>query len=319
MSNIQRYQPTQVASSTLAVDHVTGLPRDVFPGQYTDKERGMIMAICERYGFDPLLKEVELLHGQIFVTAKGINRISTSDPTFNGVEVEIVHQDWTKGKEFFVVKARVWKKGCDHPIEDIADSDGSKMKGGNLFRHTITRAKARAMRTAFSIPFCSKEELTDDDQQGMTALEPASEPEPVRKQIAEPEDRNRAMKRIHAGGRDLGLTHDEIRTITGAVSLLELSAEQLDAWADAIRDLSEADVAAMNAMKRAATPEELQAAWKALSKHGKTTLVNAKDAAKVRIGRYIQAVEPEVASLLKQHSAHLYESMTPSSDRPIDP
>lgn len=149
------------AGYTMPVDPVTGVSVDVFPQNYGPKERSIVMAVCERYGLDPIAREVEILHGQIYVTAKGINRIATQDPAFNGVTVEIIEQDWKKG--WFVVKAQAWRKGCDHPVEEYADSDGSKMRGGNKFRHTVTRAKARAMRAAFAIPFVAREELADRD------------------------------------------------------------------------------------------------------------------------------------------------------------
>lgn len=260
---VQPYKKGAVSSpKSLPVDHVTGLPRDVFPGDYSEKERAMIMAICERYGFDPLLKEVELLHGQIFVTAKGIARVATDNPTFNGIEVEIIHQDWTKGKEFFVVKARVWKKGCEHPIEDIADSDGSKMKGGNLFRHTITRAKARAMRTAFAIPFCSTEELADEDR-------PVVVPQvPQVKRAADPlpsdQDQDRHRRRFFTVANEKGLTEAQQRALLGVASRKDATPERFLECAQALEAWGQTERELVLACLEAPTVEEMRDLYRSL-------------------------------------------------------
>lgn len=157
----QRTTPQNGASSRPMGDHRTPYPLDVLPERYTRDEREMVLQVCEKYGFDPLGQEVMIMHGQVYVTAKGINRVATRDPAFDGIEVEIIEANWKN--DWFLIKAKAWRKGCSHPVEEYADSDGSNLRGGNLFRHTITRAKARAQRAAFAIPFCSREELADED------------------------------------------------------------------------------------------------------------------------------------------------------------
>lgn len=135
---------------------------DLWDERYSEKEREMLMLVAQQYGLDPMTGEVMILHGKIYVTASGLQKLAVHDPAYDGCEIELIETDWANN--FFVVKARVWKKDCSHPFEDFGDADPStsRMRGHALFRHAITRARARAMRSAFAIPFCSLEELDDE-------------------------------------------------------------------------------------------------------------------------------------------------------------
>jgi hypothetical protein len=130
-----------------------------------EKEREMLKVVALQYGLDPLTREVMILDDKIYITAAGLQKIALRDPEYDGCEVDIIQAEWEKA--FFVIKARVWKKSCAHPFEDYGDADPStsKLKGHSLFRHAITRARARAMRSAFAIPFCAIEELDDEQRQ----------------------------------------------------------------------------------------------------------------------------------------------------------
>ncbi len=135
---------------------------ELWDSHYTPKEIETLKIVAKQYGLDPLAREVIMIDGNIYVTAAGLQRLALRDPDYDGCEIELVHTDWEKN--FFVVKARVWKKGCSRPFEDYGDADPttSRLKGHALFRHAITRARARAMRSAFAIPFCTVEELDDE-------------------------------------------------------------------------------------------------------------------------------------------------------------
>ncbi len=135
---------------------------ELWGAHYTAKEIEMLKIVAKQYGLDPLAREVIIIKGNIYVTAAGLQKLALRDPDYDGCEIELVHTDWENN--FFVVKARVWKKGCSRPFEDYGDADPSTsgLRGHALFRHAITRARARAMRSAFAIPFCTLEELDDD-------------------------------------------------------------------------------------------------------------------------------------------------------------
>gem|GEM_PF-2217259 len=129
-----------------------------------EKERETLKLVAIQYGLDPLTREVMMLNGQVYVTAAGLQKLALRDPEYDGCEVDIIEAQWDR--DFFVVKARVWKKACSHPFEDYGDADPStsKLKGHALFRHAVTRARARAMRSAFAVPFCALEELDDEQR-----------------------------------------------------------------------------------------------------------------------------------------------------------
>lgn len=132
---------------------------DLWDGRLSSRDREVLTQIAEKYALDPLTGEVMMLRGKVYITAAGLQKLAVRDPNYEGCEIEIVQADWEKN--FYVIKARVWKKGCSHPFEDFGDADPStsSLRGRALFRHAITRARARAMRSAFAIPFCSVEEL----------------------------------------------------------------------------------------------------------------------------------------------------------------
>lgn len=135
---------------------------DLWDERYSDKDREKLMVVAQAHGLDPMTREVIVIKGNIYVTAAGLQKLALNDPTYDGCEVELVQTDWKNN--FFVIKARVWKKDCAHPFEDYGDADPttSNLRGHALFRHAITRARARALRSAFAIPFCSVEELDDE-------------------------------------------------------------------------------------------------------------------------------------------------------------
>lgn len=231
-----------------------------------------LLWVADRYGFDPVADEVIMLHGRPYITASGLNRVANRSRDFNGIEVEIVHQNWQTN--FFVVKAKVWKKGCEMPFEDFGEASPStsKMKGQCIFRHAVTRAKARAIRAAFSIPFCSVEELDDklapapQRQQPPTPLNLAKPqvqvqqmPRPhkqetptlelvapvgmddkeaaevARKSLALAGDRNSLLRKIHAVGKDLGLGHNDLTCMAQVQSMNDMSEQHLEKYANDLR------------------------------------------------------------------------------------
>ena len=142
----------------------TTIHPELWDDHYTEKEKQLLTAVSQRYGLDPLAREVMMLDGNVYVTAAGIKRLAIQDPDYDGCEIEIIERNWETNQ--FLVKAKVWKKDCSRPFEDFGDAspENSRMKGGALLRHAITRARARAMRSAFSIPFCSVEELDSEQR-----------------------------------------------------------------------------------------------------------------------------------------------------------
>ena len=171
-----------------------------------------INEISKEMGLDPRMGYLMELHGNVYIKASGLQEIANQSGEFNGCQVDIVREDWESGHEFFIIKARVYKKGCDQPFEDFADSYGSNLKGGNKFRHTITRAKARALRTAFSVPFCSVEEL-DDDLRFKKRNPSAPKSNWVEPRAEDQDEWKRASKRFFAIVDSLSIPQEEAKSI----------------------------------------------------------------------------------------------------------
>lgn len=158
----------------------SNLRPDLWDGKLNSRDREVLTLMAEQYELDPLTGDLMMLRGKVYITAAGLQKLAVRDPSYEGCEIEIVQADWEKN--FYVIKARVWKKGCSHPFEDFGDADPStsSLRGRVLFRHAITRARARAMRSAFAIPFCSVEEL-DDEGRNMVGHPKKENPPPVPK------------------------------------------------------------------------------------------------------------------------------------------
>ncbi len=146
----------------------------------SDRDFEVLKTISAQYQLDPLTGEIQMLRGKVYISAAGLQVLACRHPDYEGCEIEIVHSDWEKN--FYVVKAKVWKKGCAHPFEDFGDADPStsQMKGRALFRHAITRARSRAIRSAFAVPFCSVEEMDAKGVEQMQVVreKPAPKTEP---------------------------------------------------------------------------------------------------------------------------------------------
>lgn len=170
MSNIQKYSDNnQVAT----IDPISGLPESHF-GIGSKRDLNLIVEVSKRYGLDPANKEVGILHGQIYIQAKGLGRIALNNTAFDGCSIDIIKEDWDRGE--FVVKASVYLKGCSQPVTDYGSSYSSQMNGNhNRLSHAITRARTRAYRAAFAIPFPEMEEVQPTQQ---PAQQPAQQPLP---------------------------------------------------------------------------------------------------------------------------------------------
>lgn len=203
----------------------------------------------EFYGFSPLANEVQVLQGKIYISAAGMHRIARESGDLNGIEVELIEVD--RDRHFYVAKARVWKKGCERPFEDFADSDGSKMQGGAKLRHAVTRAKARALRSAFAIPFCSLEEMADADiergrRQQTSRPHPRQQQRP--RQAARKAQQEATEADMHPGNLwtaanrylrgvcgETGVTEDEMLFLLGCDSTKKASAPQMRQLADVLK------------------------------------------------------------------------------------
>jgi hypothetical protein len=72
----------------------------------------LALLICRQYGFDPILKHVVLISGQVYVTRDGLLHIAHASGQFNGIEVGLTQMhdgEWA-------ATATVYRKDMTRPI-----------------------------------------------------------------------------------------------------------------------------------------------------------------------------------------------------------
>lgn len=161
------------------VDSLFHKSRPLIPGSINDKTAWNLCDLCVRYGLDPVSGDVAWLSGGVpYVTFRGMTRIAHNTGLFQGVTVDVIHMDNESGH--YLVKAMVYKAGCEYPFEDIGDSETSNKQVGKMGKIKIatTRAKCRALRSAFPVALPvdgdSEEEMKDlFERAGVTAHQPA--------------------------------------------------------------------------------------------------------------------------------------------------
>lgn len=121
------------------------------------KTQALVMT-CARYGLDPLLKHAVLIQGSLYVTRDGLLHVAHSSGKFDGIEVEVLADSSTH----FVARATVWRKDMSHPFV----YQGRYPKSGQMAKHGPEMAEkvaeCRALRRAFSIALCSREETWEE-------------------------------------------------------------------------------------------------------------------------------------------------------------
>lgn len=274
------------------------------------REIDLLISVAREYGLSPVLKEITLLRGNVLITAAGLQKIAVSHPDYDGLEINYIVTDWEN--DFYVIEAQVYKKGCAHPFVDCGDADKntSQMKGRALFRHAITRARSRAIKTAFGIPLLTLEELADDDikKEKHHPREVAQRPLNLPSHRAERsrDDHPTTMEldapktgqaprtplpgeaipvrkskdpnaHYHATCEDLGFSPDERRWLLGYPSTIKASDQEKDALAYALKEWDEQEVEAARTFVNSESLDDLRANFGKLTSRQKTALAQSKD------------------------------------------
>lgn len=140
------------------------LLRDLIMRDASPTQVELVMNICERYGFDPLLKHVVLIGGNLYVTRDGLIHNAHQSGEFDGIEVEAEPDPNAAGK--WIATATVWRKGYGHPFRYSALQTEHEKKtpswGQAPRAMTIKCAEVMALRRAFDISLGSVEEMGFD-------------------------------------------------------------------------------------------------------------------------------------------------------------
>jgi hypothetical protein len=143
--------------ATVNIDHAAVL-RAVNLNASDPKAQALLL-ICDRYGLDPLLKHVVLIQGSIYVTRDGLLAVAHRSGQLDGIVVDEQGSDQTH----HVATVSVYRKDMRHPFKYVGrypKSGGNKAYGPEM---AVKCAEVMALRRAFNVSLCAREELWDKE------------------------------------------------------------------------------------------------------------------------------------------------------------
>jgi hypothetical protein len=166
----------------------------------------LLFGICDRYGFDPMLKHVILIQQGMYVTRDGMLQYAHRTGLFDGMEEVEKAQD--KAGKWHVTVA-VYRKGCARPFVTTAyqvehENDKSTPWQKSPYRMTYKCAAVAALRMAFPVELGGAEEVGYDgvsartnigtatiiDAEVVAAEPPSDAPAPAKLKVEDwPDDR----------------------------------------------------------------------------------------------------------------------------------
>lgn len=252
--------PNEVkAKATFFLEHAKGgspaFPRDLTPIQASELAR-----VALAYGLDPILGELTIYQGRIYVGIDGRTRKANEHPAYDGLECVPASDAERKGfrcsEDEHLWIARVWRKDRKVPFVGYGRAGGagdrnpvSKTYGQEMAQK---RAKHRALRDAFSIPLPGDEE--HDDWRPSQRVDYAPEVNYSTGEIIDAEavevsdgPTREQLASIHIHTKALGWEDDAYRELLreafGVESSTELSEGQASALLESIGAIGEAESA----------------------------------------------------------------------------
>ncbi|MCM8804230.1 MAG: hypothetical protein NC833_03130 [Candidatus Omnitrophica bacterium] len=149
----------------------------LWTGKLTPAEQSAVNLITTMYSLDPILKQIVVLGGNIYITSGGLKVIANrnKETAIDGIQVipateqerknyGCINNDPSKDEYQHLFKAIVYKKGCSQPFIEWGEADKGNVKLFNADFKSIadmakTRAVNRALRNAYDIAFTSIEEI----------------------------------------------------------------------------------------------------------------------------------------------------------------
>jgi hypothetical protein len=126
-----------------------------------DPNTQALVLTCQRYNLDPLLKHAVLIQKALYVTRDGLIHIAHTSGAFDGIEVEMLEETTTH----YIARAKVWRKDMSRPFVyqgryPKAGRGGPGAQYGPEMAEKV--AECRALRRAFAIGLCSREETWEE-------------------------------------------------------------------------------------------------------------------------------------------------------------
>lgn len=149
------------------------LTRDLILKSATPGQLRLVLGICNRYGFDPLLKHVVIVSNNIYVTRDGLLHLAHASGQFDGIEVALAQMpdgEWS-------ATATVYRKDMSRPIRyttferEHKPTNPGQSAWGKYPRAMLAKtAEVAALRRAFDVSLGTAEEIGYDGANGRTSL-----------------------------------------------------------------------------------------------------------------------------------------------------
>ena len=150
-----------------------------FPQDLTLGEKKLLAQVAITYGLDPLMGEISIYQGRVFISIDGRYRKAQETNELDGIKTRPAtkqdREDWGIPEGDYFFHADVWRKGASHPFEGWGRVRASETKPGstrqgdntsmfkpiqsNPQRMAEKRAEAQGLRKAFHIPLPSIEDI----------------------------------------------------------------------------------------------------------------------------------------------------------------
>lgn len=139
------------------------LLRDLVMKDATPQQVQLLVHVCDRYGFDPLLKHVVLIKGTLYVTRDGLLDNAHRSGRFDGINVTAERD----GDGKWSATATVYVKDMRHPVAYTAyqpEHEGNTPAWQKSPRAmTVKCAEVMALKRAFNVSLGTAEEMGHDD------------------------------------------------------------------------------------------------------------------------------------------------------------
>jgi hypothetical protein len=248
--------PGEVKSqATFFLEHAKAgspaFPRDLTPIQASELAR-----VALAYGLDPVMGELTIYQGKIYIGIDGRVRKANEHPAFKGMEcvpaTDAERKAFRCSEDEYLWIARVWRRDRDVPAVGYGRASGandrnpvSKQYGQEMAQK---RAKHRALRDAFSISLPGAEEA-DNWQPPTGEHVNYSTGEIIDAESIEVSDgpTREQLASIHIHTKALGWTDEQYRELLrdafGVESSKDLSEGQASALLESIEAIGEAESA----------------------------------------------------------------------------
>ena len=109
-----------------------------FPQELTAPQRKVIAKIAIEYGLDPLMGELLIMHGTLYVPLSARLRKAQETGRFDGINTRPATPEEIEGRKYtnddYLWVAEVWVKGSSHPFIGFG---GVKKKEFSIFLQTV--------------------------------------------------------------------------------------------------------------------------------------------------------------------------------------